>query len=41
VESSLLVEYAGDKIVVTATRHLTEAEYNKVVDILGFQLNRT
>ncbi len=41
VESSLLVQYVGDKIVVTAARHLTDAEYNQLVDILGFKLNRT
>jgi len=41
VEPSVLVEYDGEKIVVTAKRHLTEPEYNQLVDILGFPLNRT
>jgi len=41
VESSILIEYDMEKIVVTARRHLTTAEINRLDDILGFTLNRT
>ena len=41
IESSLVVDYDGSFIVVTGQRELTEAEYNQLVSILGFELNRT
>jgi len=41
VEPSLRIEYDGVRIVVTARRALTEAEFNRVCADMGFRLDRT
>lgn len=41
VDSSLIFEYDGNQVIVSGNSPLEDAQYNKVVSILGFELNRT
>lgn len=41
VDPSLVVDYDGNQIIVSGDAPLSEAQYNHVVSILGFELNRT
>lgn len=41
VDTSMVFGYDGNQVIVSANNHISEAQYNKVVSILGFELNRT
>ena len=41
VEGSLTLDYDGNNITLRGNRPLEESEFNLVVSILGFSLNRT
>ena len=41
VDSTINVDYDGRALTVHCDRRLSESEYNLVVSILGFELNRT